>query len=78
MVDQIHGGESPNRTLRELQDVGVSVIMHGTPCVLAAHDGMEESLDMMPAARVRRGKAPGSAAAASVPAAVAGYAGSRE
>jgi len=45
MVNQLHGGKSPNWTLRELQDVGVSVVMYSTPCLFAAQYGMEKYLD---------------------------------
>ena len=45
MVNQLHGGKSPNWTLRELQDAGVSVVMYSTPCLFAAQYGMEKYLD---------------------------------
>lgn len=45
MVNQLHGGKSPDWTLRELQDAGVSLVMYSTPCLFAAQYGMEKYLD---------------------------------
>jgi 2-methylisocitrate lyase-like PEP mutase family enzyme len=45
MVNQLHGGKSPNWTLQELQDVGVSIVMYSTPCLFAAQYGMQKYLD---------------------------------
>ena len=45
MVNQLHGGKSPDWTLQELQDAGVSIVMYSTPCLFAAQRGMERYLD---------------------------------
>ena len=47
MVNQIQGGKSPNWTVQELQDAGVSIVMYSTPCLFAAQYGMEKYLDAL-------------------------------
>jgi len=47
MVNQLHGGKSPNWTLQEMQDAGVSIVIYSTPCLFAAQYGMEKYLDQL-------------------------------
>lgn len=47
MVNQLHGGKSPNWTLDEMQDSGVSIVIFSTPCLFAAQYGIEKYLDEM-------------------------------
>jgi 2-methylisocitrate lyase-like PEP mutase family enzyme len=47
MVNQLHGGKSPNWTLQEMQEIGVSVVIYSTPCLFAAQYGMEKYLDQL-------------------------------
>lgn len=46
-VNQLHGGKSPNWTVPELQEAGVSIILYSTPCLFAAQQAMEKYLDGM-------------------------------
>ncbi len=47
MINQLHGGKSPNWRFDELEDAGVSIVMCSTPCLFAAQYGIEKYLDMM-------------------------------
>ena len=47
LVNQIHGGKSPNWKLQEMQDVGVSMVIYSTPCLFAAQYGMEKYLKQL-------------------------------
>ena len=41
MVNQIHGGKSPNWSLNELEDSGVSIVIYSSPCLFSAQFSME-------------------------------------
>lgn len=41
MVNQLQGGKSPNWTLQELEDAGVSIVIYSTPSLFSAQYGME-------------------------------------
>lgn len=45
MINQIHGGKTPNWTLKEMEDVGISIVIFSTPCLFAAQHGIESYLD---------------------------------
>lgn len=47
MVNQLHGGKSPNWRFDELEDAGASIVICSTPCLFAAQYGIERYLDMM-------------------------------
>jgi 2-methylisocitrate lyase-like PEP mutase family enzyme len=47
MVNQLHGGKSPNWQFQELEDAGASIVIYSTPCLFAAQYGIERYLDMM-------------------------------
>lgn len=47
MVNQLHGGKSPNWRFDELEDAGASILICSTPCLFAAQHGIERYLDMM-------------------------------
>jgi 2-methylisocitrate lyase-like PEP mutase family enzyme len=47
MVNQLHGGKSPNWRFDELEDSGASIVIYSTPCLFAAQYGIERYLDMM-------------------------------
>lgn len=47
MVNQLHGGKSPNWTLDELSDAGVSIVIYSTPCLFAAQYSLENYLKQM-------------------------------
>jgi 2-methylisocitrate lyase-like PEP mutase family enzyme len=47
MVNQLHGGKSPNWRFDELEDSGASIVICSTPCLFAAQYGIERYLDMM-------------------------------
>jgi 2-methylisocitrate lyase-like PEP mutase family enzyme len=47
MVNQLHGGKSPNWRFDELEDAGASIVIYSTPCLFAAQYGIERYLDMM-------------------------------
>ena len=47
MVNQLHGGKSPNWRFDELESAGASIVICSTPCLFAAQYGMERYLDMM-------------------------------
>lgn len=44
MVNQIHGGKSPNFSLNELEDAGVSIVIYSSPTLFAAQYGIENYL----------------------------------
>lgn len=45
MVNQLHGGKSPNWSFDELQDAGASIVIFSTPCLFAAQQGIETYLN---------------------------------
>jgi 2-methylisocitrate lyase-like PEP mutase family enzyme len=47
MVNQLHGGKSPNWKFDELEDAGASIVIYSTPCLYAAQYGIEQYLDRM-------------------------------
>lgn len=47
MVNQLHGGKTPDWSLRELQDAGAGIVIYSTPCLQAAQRGMEQYLDAL-------------------------------
>ena len=47
MVNQLHGGKSPNWRFDELEDAGASILICSTPCLFAAQYGIEQYLDRM-------------------------------
>ena len=47
MVNQLHGGKSPNWRFDELEDAGASILICSTPCLFAAQYGIERYLDRM-------------------------------
>ena len=47
MVNQLHGGKSPNWRFDELEDAGASIVIYSTPCLFAAQYGIERYLDML-------------------------------
>jgi 2-methylisocitrate lyase-like PEP mutase family enzyme len=47
MVNQLHGGKSPNWRFDELEDAGASIVIYSTPCLYAAQYGIEHYLDKM-------------------------------
>jgi 2-methylisocitrate lyase-like PEP mutase family enzyme len=47
MVNQLHGGKSPNWLFDELEDAGASIVIYSTPCLFAAQYGMERYLDRL-------------------------------
>jgi len=47
MVNQLHGGKSPNWGLDEMADAGVSIVIYSTPCLFAAQHAIESYLDQM-------------------------------
>ena len=47
MVNQLHGGKSPNWPFDELEEAGASIVICSSPCLFAAQYGIERYLDMM-------------------------------
>jgi 2-methylisocitrate lyase-like PEP mutase family enzyme len=47
--NQIAGGKSPACTMRELQDVGVSLVIYSTPCLFAAQTAIEDAIQAITA-----------------------------
>jgi 2-methylisocitrate lyase-like PEP mutase family enzyme len=47
MVNQLHGGKSPDWSLAEMQEAGVSIVIYSAPCLFAAQWGIERYLDRM-------------------------------
>ena len=47
MVNQLHGGKSPNWRFNELEDAGASIVIYSTPCLFAAQRGIERYLDAL-------------------------------
>jgi 2-methylisocitrate lyase-like PEP mutase family enzyme len=47
MVNQLHGGKSPNWRFDEMEDAGASIVIYSTPCLFAAQYGIERYLDML-------------------------------
>lgn len=47
LVNQLHGGRSPNWSLAELADAGASMVVYSTPCLFAAQHAVERYLDAM-------------------------------
>lgn len=44
VFNQIAGGKSPPCNLRELRDVGVSIVIYSTPCLFAAQGAIENAM----------------------------------
>jgi len=44
VFNQIAGGKSPACDLDELREIGVSMVNYSTPCLFAAHEGIERAL----------------------------------
>jgi 2-methylisocitrate lyase-like PEP mutase family enzyme len=44
MFNQIAGGKSPPCDLDELRELGVSMVNYSTPCLFAAHEGIERAM----------------------------------
>ncbi|MBW2688928.1 MAG: isocitrate lyase/PEP mutase family protein [Deltaproteobacteria bacterium] len=47
MVNQLHGGKSPNWRFDELEDAGASIVIYSTPCLFAAQYGIQRYLEML-------------------------------
>lgn len=47
MVNQLHGGKSPDWRFDELQAAGASIVIYSTPCLFAAQYGIQEYLKAM-------------------------------
>jgi 2-methylisocitrate lyase-like PEP mutase family enzyme len=47
MINQLHGGKSPDWRFDELEEAGASIVICSTPCLFAALYGIERYLDMM-------------------------------
>jgi len=47
VVNQLHGGKTPNWSFDELSDAGASIGIYSTPCLFAAQRAVEEYLDAM-------------------------------
>lgn len=45
VVNQLHGGKTPNWGLEQLEDAGVSIVIYSTPCLFAAQYALEKYLD---------------------------------
>lgn len=45
--NQIAGGKSPARPWSELAEAGVSIVIHSTPCLFAAHEAIEHALSQL-------------------------------
>lgn len=45
MVNQLHGGLTPNWSLAELADAGAGIVIYSTPCLFAAQHAIEGYLD---------------------------------
>nr|VFK13396.1 MAG: carboxyvinyl-carboxyphosphonate phosphorylmutase [Candidatus Kentron sp. LFY] len=44
MVNRLHDGRSPNWTLPEMEEAGVSIVIYSAPCLFAAQYGIERYL----------------------------------
>ena len=44
MMNQLYGGKSPNWSLSELEEAGVSIVVYSTPCLFAAQKAIETYL----------------------------------
>jgi len=55
MVNQLHGGKSPNWTVSEMQEAGVDIVIYSTPTLFSAQLGMQKYL----ADLVATGRLPG-------------------
>ena len=47
MVNQLHGGKSPNWSFDELEDAGASIVIYSTPCLFAAQQGIQNYLEAL-------------------------------
>ena len=45
MFNQIAGGKSPHYTLTELQAAGVALVNYSTPCLFAAQEAIEKTME---------------------------------
>jgi 2-methylisocitrate lyase-like PEP mutase family enzyme len=52
VVNQLHGGKSPNWTLNELEKAGVNIVIYSTPTLFAAQYGIEQVLSEMKATNI--------------------------
>lgn len=47
VVNQLYGGKTPNWSLCQLEDIGVSIAIYSTPCLFASQYALEKYLDGM-------------------------------
>lgn len=47
VFNQIAGGKSPERSLTELKEAGVSLVNYSTPCLFAAQTAIEEEMKLL-------------------------------
>lgn len=47
LVNQLYGGKSPNWSLKEMEEAGVSIVIYSTPCLFAAQYAIEKYLDRL-------------------------------
>ena len=47
MVNQLQGGKTPNWSLQELENAGVSIVIYSTPALFSAQYGMEKFFEDM-------------------------------
>jgi 2-methylisocitrate lyase-like PEP mutase family enzyme len=47
VVNQLHGGKTPNWSFSEMEDAGASIGIYSTPCLFAAQRAVEGYLDAM-------------------------------
>jgi 2-methylisocitrate lyase-like PEP mutase family enzyme len=45
--NHIAGGKSPVRSWTELRQAGISIVIHSTPCLFAAHQAIEQELALL-------------------------------
>jgi 2-methylisocitrate lyase-like PEP mutase family enzyme len=45
MINQLHGGKSPNWTLEEMEEAGVSIVIYSTPCLFSSQFAIQNYLD---------------------------------
>jgi len=45
--NQIAGGKSAGRSWTELREAGIAVVIYSTPCLFAAHQGIEQELEIL-------------------------------
>lgn len=47
MFNQIAGGKSPTCSLKELEDLGVSLVNYSTPCLFAAQSAIHDAMQLL-------------------------------